>query len=347
MAGELISERAQVLLKALVARYIREGQPVGSRTLLEDSGLAVSPATVRNIMADLEERGLIAAPHTSAGRIPTVQGYRLFVDTLVQMRRPDALDWDGLALELNPDQSPKALAGSASRLLADLSAQAGLVTVPRREQQAFRQVEFLPLSDNRVLVILVVDEQDVQNRVIHTSRRYGEAELRQASNLINQRFAGRQLAQIRSSIVTAMRRDKDSIDDLLQSALDLASMAFEPAADNDEPDYLLAGESHLLGSASHSDIDKLRELFEAFQQKKDILELVDRCIRADGVQIFIGEESGYAALGDFSIVTAPYQAEGQTLGVLGVIGPTRMAYDRVIPLVDVTARMLSKALSRR
>ncbi|HEY3699398.1 MAG TPA: heat-inducible transcriptional repressor HrcA [Spongiibacteraceae bacterium] len=340
---ELITERGQLLLKALIERYIREGQPIGSKALLESSGLPISSATVRNIMADLEEVGLIRAPHTSAGRVPTVQGYRLFVDSLISVQ---PLEQDAIASlkhELHPDKSPKELVESASHLLARITAQAGLVTLPRQQRVQLRQVEFLPLSDNRVLVILVFNEREVQNRVIYTDRAYSQIELQQAANLINQRFSGRDLGDVRQALFDAMQADKASIDSHLQTTLDLASKVFEVSAEP-ERDYVMAGETRLIGGASPEEFEKLKGLFDAFQQKRDILDLVDRCIRADGVQIFIGEEAGYEVLGDFSVITAPYQVGGQVLGVLGVIGPTRMAYERVIPIVDLTARMLSLAL---
>lgn len=343
MANELISERAQLLLKALVRRYIREGQPVGSKALVEESGLSVSAATVRNVMGDLESLGLIRAPHTSAGRVPTAQGYRFFIDTLITMQPLERMSLSAMELELHPDKSSRELVASASQLLSRITSQAGLVTLPRQERVLLRQVEFLPLSDNRVLVILVMNEREVQNRVIHTRRAYSQIELTQAANLINQRYAGSDFNAVRSAIVAAMADDKAHIDRYLQMSLDLANQAFG-ASDEPQRDYVVAGETQLLGNASPEELDKLRDLFEAFQRKRDILELVDRCIQADGVQIFIGEEAGFEVLGDFSVITAPYQVGDETLGVLGVIGPTRMAYERVIPIVDVTARMLSRAL---
>ncbi len=344
MANEQISERSQLLLKALIERYIREGQPVGSKALLESSGLPISPATVRNIMADLETVGLIRAPHTSAGRVPTVQGYRLFVDSLITVRPLEQQAIASLRHELNPDKSPKELVDSASQLLARITAQAGLVTLPKLQRVQLRQVEFLPLSDNRVLVILVINERDVQNRVIYTGRTYTQIELQQAANFLNQRFAGHDLGEIRDALLAAMQADKATIDSHMQTTLDLASKALEVPNEVVEREYVVAGETGLIGATGPESFDKLKGLFDAFQQKRDILDLIDRCIRADGVQIFIGEEAGYEALGDFSVITAPYQAGGQTLGVLGVIGPTRMAYERVIPIVDLTARMLSMAL---
>lgn len=344
MVRELVTERSQLLLKALVERYIREGQPVGSKALLESSGLAISPATVRNIMADLEDLGLIRAPHTSAGRVPTVQGYRLFVDSLITVRPLEQEAITRLQQELTADKTPKELVESASQLLSRITAQAGLVTLPQPQRVTLRQIEFLPLSDNRVLVILVINEREVQNRVIYTNRPHGAIELQQAANMINQRFAGRDLGEVRAALLDAMQVDKASIDHHLQSTLDLASKALEASSSEPSRDYVMTGETQLIGSAGPEAIDKLKGLFEAFEQKREILDLVDRCIRADGVQIFIGEEAGFEVFGDYSVVTAPYQVGGQSLGVLGVIGPTRMAYERVIPIVDLTARMLSLAL---
>lgn len=346
MAAELVSERAQLLLKTLIERYIRDGQPVGSRTLREEAGLEVSPATVRNVMSDLEELGFIKAPHTSAGRIPTAQGYRLFVDSLITVQPIDEQAIQRLEGQLDPDKSPKQLARAASQMLSTVTSQAGLVSVPRSERQSLRQVEFLPLSGNRVLVILVVNEREVQNRVVHTSRSYSALELQQVSSMVNQRYAGQSLPAVRRQVLQAMQQDKDSIDSYMQATLDLANKAFESSAAEQPTDYVMAGEKQLVNTtAAVEDIERLHNLFEAFEQKKGILELVDRSIGAVGVQIFIGEETGYEALGGFSLITAPYQAGGENIGMLGVIGPTRMAYEQVIPVVDVTAQMLSLALN--
>lgn len=345
MAADSISERAQVLLKTLIERYIRDGQPVGSKTLLEASRLPISPATVRNVMADLEERGLVIAPHTSAGRIPTDLGYRLFVDTLIHYPQPNGRALRAIESALDPDQSSQQLAQSTSFLLSGMTAQVGLVTVPRRNLLSLRQVEFLPLSDNRVLLILVINERDVQNRILYTERQYDEQELRQISNIINQRYAGLSLREVRSAVMSAMEADKDSIDRHMQSSLDLARQAFADD-DVDGADYVLSGESQLIGSADNVDLDKLQGLFGAFAQKKDILHLIDRSLRAEGVQIFIGQESGYDVLDDFSVVTSPYRAVGDSIGVLAVIGPTRMNYEKVISTVDITAKILSAALSK-
>ncbi|WP_372748051.1 heat-inducible transcriptional repressor HrcA [Litorivivens sp.] len=346
MVADVLNDRAQKLLKVLVERYIREGQPVGSKTLLQDSGLPVSAATVRNIMAELEERGYVVSPHTSAGRMPTQRGYRFFVDSLITVSPLEGRILDNLKSELDAEKPSDELIASASQLLSSLTRQAGLVTLPSRHRLSLRQVEFLPLADNRILVILVVNQREVQNRVIRTERAFTESELKQAANYINQHYAGRDLDTIRDALLTAMRSDKDDIDRYMQASLDLAARALEMDGEGDRPaEYVLAGESQLLDAATPDNLDKMRELFNAFARKKDILDLVDRCLLADGVQIFIGEESGYKAFGDFSVITAPYQlGDGRPLGVLGVIGPTRMAYERVIPMVDVTARMLSLAL---
>nr|WP_183410179.1 heat-inducible transcriptional repressor HrcA [Litorivivens lipolytica] len=346
MVADGLNERAQTLLKVLVERYIREGQPVGSQTLLQDSGLPVSAATVRNIMAELEDRGYVASPHTSAGRVPTQQGYRLFVDSLITVSPLEGRILKNLKSELDAEKPSDELIASASQLLSSLTRQAGLVTLPSRHRLNLRQVEFLPLSDNRILVILVVNQREVQNRVIRTDRPFDEAELKQAANYINRHFAGKDLDTIRDNLLAAMRSDKDDIDRYMEASLDLAARALDVGEGDDRPsEYVLAGEKQLLDAATPDNLDKMRELFSAFERKKDILDLVDRCLLADGVQIFIGEESGYKAFGDFSVITAPYQlGDGRPLGVLGVIGPTRMAYEKVIPMVDVTARMLSVAL---
>ena len=344
MVTHTISDRASILLKTLVERHIRDGQPVGSRTLMEEAGLPVSAATIRNVMSDLEERGYLVSPHTSAGRIPTARGYRLFVDSLLQVQPLEAQAIKVLRNELNPDKSSTELVQSASSLLSSISAQAGLVTVPRQEANQLRQVEFLPLSGDRVLVILVINEREVQNRIIHTQRPFTEEQLREAANMVNQRFAGRPLNEVQQDILREMQDARAQIDSYLKAALDLASQALDQEETSEE--YVVAGESRLLGNATAEEMLKLRELFDAFEQKKDLLHLLERCSHAAGVQVFIGEEAGYEVFGDYSVVTAPYSDGAQTLGVLGVIGPTRMAYERVIPIVDVTARMLSSALAK-
>ncbi|WP_245688190.1 heat-inducible transcriptional repressor HrcA [Thiohalomonas denitrificans] len=343
MAGYELTERAQYLFKALVERHIRDGQPVGSRTLARDSKLNLSPATIRNVMADLEEIGLIQSPHTSAGRVPTAQGYRFFVDSLLTIRPLDEAELRSLEAQFESGEDPGRLLSSASSLLSDITSLAGVVMLPRREQVALRQIEFLPLSASRVLVILVVNEREVQNRIIHTTRRYSSSELTQAANFINEHFAGRTLRDVRNRLIQQMQADREDMDRLMRSALEMAQQAF--SEDDDEDDYLMAGETNLMSYAEMSDMKRLRQLFEAFGTKRDILHLLDQSLAADGLQIFIGNEAGYEALDVCSIVTSPYKVEDRVVGVLGVIGPTRMAYGRVIPIVDVTARLLGAALN--
>ena len=340
-----VDERAQLLFKLLVERYIADGGPVASKVLASAPEIEVSPATVRNIMAELEERGFVRSPHTSAGKVPTNQGLRFFVDSLLAVEPLDQAQVDALEHELNPDLSPKELVESASNLLSHITHMTCLVTLPRRDHIALRQVEFLPLTGDRVLVILVLNDREVQNRVIHTHREYADSELTQAANFINREFGGRSLIEIRRALVDSMQADKDSMDRLMQTALDVASQAFvEPAGDAGQ-ELVVAGETNLFGVSG--DMDTLRSLFETFSRKGGILHLLDRCLDTDGIQLFIGEESGHKLLDEISLVTSPYEVDGQLAGVLGVVGPTRMAYQEVIPVVDVTAKVLSAAMNWR
>lgn len=346
MSAPSLNDRAQRLLKTLVECYIRDGQPVGSKTLVEKAALPVSAATVRNIMAELEDRGYVASPHTSAGRVPTEAGYRVFVDNLVTFSPLEQRQLAQLTGELSADKTAPELVEAASRLLSDLSRMTGMVVVPRRRVGVLRQVEFLPLSGHRVLVILVLNQREVQNQIIDTDREYSEVELRQAANFINQHFGGLDIDGMRQRIVELMRADKERMDVLMQEALDMAGKALD--GNQAAPDVRLAGESNLIaGLAGEGGIDRMRELFDAFQRKRDILDLMDRCNSAGGVKIFIGSESGYHAFADCSIITAPYGKGGDALGMLAVVGPTRMAYERVVPLVDITARLLGAALNPR
>lgn len=346
MSAPSLNDRAQRLLKTLVECYIRDGQPVGSKTLVEKAALPVSAATVRNIMAELEDRGYVASPHTSAGRVPTEAGYRVFVDNLVTFSPLEQRQLAQLTGELSADKTAPELVEAASRLLSDLSRMTGMVVVPRRRVGVLRQVEFLPLSGHRVLVILVLNQREVQNQIIDTDREYSEVELRQAANYINQHFGGLDIDGMRQRIVELMRADKERMDVLMQEALDMAGKALD--GNQAAPDVKLAGESNLIaGLAGEGGIDRMRDLFDAFQRKRDILDLMDRCNSAGGVKIFIGSESGYHAFADCSIITAPYGKGGDALGMLAVVGPTRMAYERVVPLVDITARLLGAALNPR
>ena len=336
-----VSERARQLFKMLVEHYLADGVPVASKTLASAKEVAVSSATVRNVMADLEDLGLVSSPHTSAGRVPTHQGLRFFVDSLISMQPMDARRIGELRGSLNPDMTPNQLIEAASSLLSRVTRMAGLATIPRQEQVALRQVEFLPLSGDRVLVILVVNEREVQNRVIHTKREYGEAELVQAANYLNREFAGQPLAAIRTGVLASMRQDKARLDAMMQTTLDVATKAFA-ADEDDDPDYVVSGESNLVEWLAS--VEEVRELFDAFARKGAIVHLLDRCLSSEGIQLFIGEESGHRELDDYSLVTARYRVNGRAAGVLGVVGPTRMAYEKVIPVVDVTARLLGAAI---
>ena len=338
-----LDARGRSLLRALIAQYIRDGEPVGSRTLAKHSGLDVSPATIRNVMSDLEELGLVAAPHTSAGRIPTAQGYRLFVDSLLQVQPLDEREVSRLRAELPANAGTQALLSNASELLSAMTHFVGLVTVPTREQFAFRHIDFVPLDGNRVLVILVFTDNEVQNRIISLRRPYTPAELEQTANYLNAHFAGRQLAEIRTQLLRELRETRSAMERTLSAAVDIAESAFDRSGTED---VVVVGQTKLMGVQDLSDLDRLRELFEAFTRKREILQLLDRCIQAQGVRLFIGEESGMASLGNCTVVTAPYGANGQVLGAIGVIGPTRMAYERVIPMVQATADLLGAALKQ-
>lgn len=340
------NERAAHLLKVLIDRYIRDGQPVGSRTLSRDSRLDLSPATIRNVMSDLEMAGLIVAPHTSAGRVPTPLGYRIFVDSLIRLQPPSASHVSEIESEIaaETDDANTTLA-RASEMLSRLTKMAGVVAVPKSEATVLRQIEFLPLSDNRVLAILVLNEKEVQNRILHTPRSYTESELRMAANFVNSHFAGKDLSDVRENLLRELDETRNSMNQAMLDALAFAGSAFTTEPQRDE--LLMAGETRLMDFAELSDLDRLRALFEAFQEKRLVLDLLDRSIQAKGIQIFIGDESGYELLENLSVVTAPYVADEKLVGVLGVIGPTRMDYERVIPVVDLTAKLLSSALNSR
>jgi heat-inducible transcriptional repressor len=346
-----LTGRAQHLLRVLVESYIREGLPVGSRTLSRDSGLNLSAATVRNVMADLEEFGFVSSPHTSAGRVPTDKGYRFFVDTLLRQRPvpndDSVLNELNLRLDQEADKDPKALVAVASQMLSSLTHLAGVVTVPRQPHQSLSQIEFLPLSENRVLAVMVVNGRDVQNRIVHLERYYTAEELRRAANFLNQQFCGKELSQIRSDIVAELTQAGETLNQLMRDAIRVAQQVVGEDPRHGAPESVIAGETNLMEFAELSNVEKLRRLFDAFTSKRDILHLLDQSLGAEGVQIFIGQESGYQILDNVSLVTAPYALDNETVGVLGVIGPTRMAYDRVIPIVDLTARLLGAALNSR
>jgi heat-inducible transcriptional repressor len=346
ISNSVLNERAQHLLKVLVEHYIRVGQPISSRTLARTAGLDLSSATIRNIMADLEEMGLLESPHTSAGRVPTTQGYRLFVDKMLKVKPLKLSVVDQLKLALDPDMNDQSLVESASSLLSGVTQLAGVVTVPRKEHITLRQIEFLELSENRVLVILVINQREVQNRIIHLDRAYSRAELQQATNYLNAHFAGCKLEEIRRRLLDELDSVREDLNRTMLAAIKLGEKALEEDS-RDEDSFVLVGQTKLMEYEELSDVDKLRRLFQAFTQQREILHLLDKCIRAEGVQIFFGQESGYAPLNNCSVVSASYSVEGNVVGVLGVIGPTRIAYDLVIPVVDVTAKLLGAALNTR
>ena len=333
--------RARQLLRTLVSRHIRDGEPVGSQTLARHAGLDVSAATIRNILASLEDAGLLSAPHTSAGRVPTAQGYRLFVDSLLQLRPLPEGDVARLRSELPAGAGTQALLGSTSELLSAMTHFVGMVSVPKRETFAFRQIEFVALDPHRVLAILVFADGEVQNRVVQVRRAFDPAELEQAARYLNLHFAGQSLATIRASLLRDLRDARSEMERLLASSVELAEQAFAPGRD----DVVLAGQTRLMGLQELADLDRLRALFEAFAEKRELLQLLERTAKAPGMRVFIGEETGLAPLEGMSLVTAPYGHEGRMLGVLGVIGPSRMAYERVIPVVEAAASALGAALN--
>lgn len=343
MRSQDLNERSLYLLKALVERYIQDGQPVGSRVLSKDPQLKLSPATIRNVMADLEDMGLIHSPHTSAGRVPTVSGYRLFVDSLLTVKPLASCELDQMQTSLTAEADKVSdVVGKASKLLSDVTQMAGVVTLPRRETVMLRHIEFLPMSNTRVLVIFVTDGEEVHNKIIHTNKLFSPAELQQAANYLNSVYAGRSLSKIREHLVKDLEQDRNLVNQGMIDAVNMAQLTF---AQQPKDDYVLSGETNLMGFSELSDMERLKQLFEAFNHKRGVIHLLDQCLEADGVQIFIGEESGYSAFDHCSLVTAPYSVNDEVVGVLGVIGPTRMAYQKVIPFVDVTAKLLGAALN--
>ena len=332
----MLDDRAKLLLKALVERYIADGQPVGSRTLSKASGLELSPATIRNVMSDLEELGLIASPHTSAGRVPTNRGYRLFVDTMLTVQKGE-LPTHRLA----PDQPQKVIANAAN-MLSSLSHYVGVVMAPKRAS-VFRHIEFLRLSEKRVLLIIVSPEGDVQNRVIFTEADYSQSQLIEASNYLNAHYAGMAIEQVRMRVKQELVNLQSEIASLMQAAVQMSSEALS----EDEGDVVISGERNLLSvSDFSSDMGNLRQAFDLFEQKTQLMRLLDVSSQADGVRIFIGGESQFVPMQELAVVSAPYEVDGHIVGTLGVIGPTRMPYERMIQIVDITSKMVGNALSQ-
>lgn len=318
---------------------------MGSRALSRGVGVNLSPATIRNVMADLEECGLVCSPHTSAGRVPTVTGYRMFIDSLLTVRPLAGQAISLLRQGLSTQDDGQKLIETASGLLASVTQMAGIVTVPRRESAALRQIEFLPLSGTRVLVILVTNEQEVHNKIIHTSREFSAAELQQASNYLNSVFKGQELSDLRKQVMVELKETHAQVNQEMLNAIEMANLAF--GKQNAKDDFVLTGQTNLMEFSELSNVERLRQLFEAFNQKRGLLHLLDQCMDADGVQIFIGEESGYDAFDNCSVVSSSYSIDDQRVGVLAVIGPTRMEYEKVIPLVDLTAKLLGTALNQQ
>tara|TARA_R110002110_G_C13465969_1_gene719112 strand:+ start:2904 stop:3944 length:1041 start_codon:yes stop_codon:yes gene_type:complete len=339
-----LSNRAQILLKDLIELYIRDGVPVGSRTLANLSTNDLSPATVRKVLCDLESQGYLISPHKSAGRLPTNLGLRFFVDSLLTNQPLEDTQLANVKQKLDPNKPTEVLISLASNILSELTQMVGVVTLPKRERLVLRHVEFLPLAENRVLAILVLNEKEVQNRIIQTQQTYTASALTQASNFLNQHFSGKDLLSARRELLQALQIDKVQMDSLMQAVVDVAGKAFisEPT----DQDYVLAGQQNLLSDPSYVKMSQLQKLFGAFTEKQQILGILDQCLQSDGVQMYIGEESGYEALHDHSVISSRYAVDGKLVGVLGVIGPTRMPYDKIIPIVDLTARMLGTALDQ-
>jgi len=336
----MLDKRAQVLLKTLIERYIAEGQPIGSRTLSRYSGLDLSAATIRNVMSDLEELGFIASPHTSAGRVPTPAGYRFFIDTLLVVKQIESQDLHQIEGNLHPD-NPQRVIHSASNLLSQLTQFAGVVMTPRRAV-TFKHLEFLKLSEKRILLIVVTPDGDVQNRVLFTEVDYRPSELIEAANFINQNYAGQSFEDVRSRLQGELREIRRDMTGLMTAALEAGSALAEGGEQ-----YVISGERNLFAVRDLSqDMGRLKQLLDLFERKTFLIKILDLSLRGQGVQIFIGGESGVSAPDDVSVVTSPYRVDGEVVGTVGVIGPTRMAYERVIPIVDVTAKLLSSALSQ-
>lgn len=336
-----INERSQHLLHLLVQHYIKEGQLVGSSALSKE--LSLSPATIRNVMAELEERGYLKSPHTSAGRIPTEKSYRLFVNNLIKASPTNYQDaLHAIKQQFNPNQTSNELIKSASHMMSNLTHLAGIVSAPKRPSSRLRHIEFLTLSNKRILTVLVLNNREVHNRIIQVVRSFNASELQIAANFINTHFTGKELITIRKNLLADLTAKKGELNELMQSVVNLAKKSFADKEKNN--DYILSGESNLLDVTDPNEIENLKSLLDAFAQKKVIAHLFDRCLDAEDVQIFIGKESGHTVFDDWSIVTAPYYTDGDILGVLGVIGPQRMAYDKVISVVDVTAKLLTATL---
>ena len=339
----ILNDRAAILLKQLVASYIDDGQPVGSKKLAQDAGLDISSATIRNVMCSLEKKGLVMAPHTSAGRIPTEQGLRILVDSLLEVQPIEEKVISQLQSQRDPDMEMNELVNHASQMVSEMTQMAGVVSVPKHTNARLRHIEFLPLPEKRVLAIMVTNEKDVQNKVLHLHREYTGDELQHAANFLNQQFTGQDVHQIRDSLLQDLDRTRQDVDTVMKTAVEVADMALSEDAAN-KPEFIVQGETNLVRYNANTDRQQLQHLFEIFDRKREMLGLFDRCVQGEGVKIFIGHEAGFEGFGDCSVITAPYSVAGKAVGVLGVIGPARMNYDQVIPVVDITAKLLGDAL---
>lgn len=357
--GFQLSERAELVLKGLISLYISDGNPVGSRTLSKETDLALSPATIRNVMADLEEHGLIEAPHTSAGRIPTQRGYRFFINGLLNVAPMETGAMDKVINKAMDKQAlgeieerilgvtdPKSILTVATEMLSEITSFAGIVSVPGKSRAHIRQIEFLRLSRQRVLAILITEDGQVQNNILSTHRQYSESELVEAANYFNALYASRTLRGVRAELLAHMRQDRRSMHREMRTAISIARRFFDDDdMEDDRENVLVSGENNLLSIPDFGELEKLKQLFDTFKTKQVLFDLLQKSMFADGVNIFIGEESGYRMFRECSVIAAPYKVDNQKVGVLGVIGPTRMNYDEVISAVDITAKLLGSALS--
>ncbi len=339
-----LSERAQSVLSGLVSKYIEEGSPVGSRTLARETNLSLSPATIRNVMADLEDYGLITAPHTSAGRIPTAKGYRFFINSLLKTKPLNQRSVMQLSSRFKGAADANSILTSATEMLSQITSFAGIVSTPDNSRVNIRQIEFLRLSDQRVLAILVTADGQVQNKVLTAHRQYSESELLEASNFFNAQHSSKSLEVVRAKLLNQMQQDRSNMHQEMRTAVNMAGQFFSDD-DQVQENVLISGENNLLSIPDFVEMGKLKNLFDTFKTKQVLFDLLQKSMFTEGVSIFIGEESGYEPFRDCSVIAAPYQIDNQRVGVLGVIGPTRMQYEEVISAVDVTARLVGSALS--
>ena len=342
-----VSERERNILRMLVDHYINDGQPVGSRTLSKLPGVGISAASVRNVMGDLENMGLLKSPHTSAGRVPTSAAYRIFVDSMLEYRELERGVIAEIKSALDPSLSDQALIKVASNYLSGMTEMAGMITVPKREQVSVKQIEFLPMSEQRVLAILIHGNDEIDNCVIKMDRDYSKDELEEFARFLNSEYLGRPLSEVRSELQSELHKVRDDMSQRMKLMIELAGEVLHDEKQETDEELLVAGETNLMAHEDLSDVSMLRDLFEAFQQKRDIYHLLEQCISAEGVQIFIGKEAGFDVLQDCSLITSSYEVEGSIVGVMGVVGPKRMAYDKVIPVVDITSKLLSAALNSK